>query len=107
MINIQIHPSQIYRDSRYLDPITIALFKANHAELHEIQIETHWNQIPPNHDWGLWIGGKRYTMTYDSRRYYTDWAIHTGNRTEPAWIHLCTANLTVDIREIRDYQLIF
>ena len=95
MITARIMRKHINRDKTQPDPITLAL---KDEGFDDIQIESHWNLIPPNHDWAVWINGKRYAMTYDLRRYYGDWAIHDGSRTRYAKLLIDTQHHTADIR---------
>lgn len=94
MITARIMRKHINRDRTQPDPITLAL---KDEGFDDIQIESHWNLIPPNHDWAVWINGKRFSMTYDLRRYYGDWAIHDGSRTRYAELRINKANGTADI----------
>ena len=64
----------------------------------DVKIEIHLNLLPPNHDWGIWLNGKRYQMTYAMLHYYDDYRIHNGDRNEPALIQFCDESMTVDVR---------
>ena len=94
MITARIMRKHINRDKTQPDPITLAL---KDEGFDDVQVESHWNLIPPNHDWAVWINGKRFAMTYDLRRYYGDWAIHDGSRTRYAELRINEANETADI----------
>lgn len=68
------------------------------AGIDDVKIEIHLNLIPPNHDWAIWINGKRYAMTYHMRSYYDYFRIEHGKRTEPAVIQFSDVDDTVDVR---------
>ena len=68
------------------------------AGVDDVKIEIHLNLIPPNHNWGIWINGKRYAMTHAMRTYYDYFRIESGSRTEPAVITFDDRRMTADVR---------
>jgi len=68
------------------------------AGIDDVKLEIHLNLIPPNHQWGIWINGKRYAMTIALVRYYDDFRIHNGHRTDNAIITLDPDTMTADVR---------
>ena len=68
------------------DPIVTAI---RDAGVDDVKIEIHLNLIPPNHNWGILLNGKRYAMTHAMRWYYDDFRIHNGDRNKPAVIQFC------------------
>ena len=68
------------------------------AGVDDVKIEIHLNLLPPNHDWGIWIHGKRYAMTHAMRFYYDDFRIHAGDRTDNALITFDSDTMTCDVQ---------
>ena len=81
-------------DAERRDAIVTAI---RDAGVDDVQMETYWNLIPPNHDWAIWIGDNRYAMTYEMRDYYSCFLIENGSRTEPAVIQFLEVSNTVDV----------
>ena len=77
------------------DPIVAAI---RDAGVFDVKIEIHLNLIPPNHNWGILLNGKRYAMTDARRWYYDDFRIHNGDRNKPAVIQFCDESGMVDVR---------
>ena len=82
-------------DDERRDPIGTAI---RDAGVDDVKIEIHLNLLPPNHDWGIWINGRRYAMTHAMLHYYDDYRIHNGDRNKPAVIQFCDESGTVDVR---------
>ena len=72
------------------------------AGVDNVKLEIYLNQIPPRHDWGIFLNGKRYAMTYAMRSFYDDFRIHHGHRTEPAILLFSDVSNTVDVRIVID-----
>ena len=68
------------------------------AGIEDVKIEIHLNLLPPNHDWGIWLNGKRYAMSIALVRYYDDFRIHNGDRTDNALITLDTDTMTASVQ---------
>lgn len=81
-------------DDARIDPIVTAI---RDAGVDDVKVEFHVNLLPPNHNWGIWLNGKRYQMTYAMLHYYDDYRIHSGDRNEPAVIQFGIDG-TVDVR---------
>lgn len=81
-------------DDERRDPIVTAIRDAGGED---VRVEFHVNLIPPNHNWAIWLNGKRYQMTYAMLHYYDDYRIHNGDRNERAMIQFCDDSMTVDV----------
>ena len=68
------------------------------AGVDDVKVEIHLNLYPPNHDWAIWISGRRYAMTHAMRTYYDYFRIESGSRTEPAVIQFSDVSNTADVR---------
>ena len=82
-------------DDDRADAIVTAIRDAGVAD---VKIEIYSNQIPPNHNWAIWINGVRYAMTHAMRSYYSYFIIESGDRTKPAVIQFSDLSERVDVR---------
>ena len=98
MIKVKIGRHHIHRDINQPNPLELAL-EDNGFE--NIEVEVYFNIIPPNHDWGLWINGTRYTMSHGLRDYIGNWYIEHGSRNKPAELLIDHKALTADIQNFR------